>query len=94
MGGLCSKPGTVHGGHTVVGTVTLGGDSAGRRDSAPPKANTREAALAAAEKRKQDEQRRGTSGLNPNAGKLSSQLAAKNRNKSPEPKQPDRLVWD
>ena len=96
-------------GHSVIGTGhTLGGGSAGRRDSTPLRANNREAVLAAAEKRKQDvgfsplglgqtadvwqEQRRGTSGLNPNAGKLSSQLAAKNRNKSPEPKQPERLV--
>jgi len=95
MGGLCSKPTTVEGGHTVVRPMrTLGGDGGGGKDNTPPRANNREAALAAAEKRKQDEQRRGTSALNPNAGKLSSQLAAKNRNKSAEPKQPERLVWD
>lgn len=38
------------------------------------------------------ERRRGTNEANPNAGQLSSQLAAKNASKGPEPQQPERLV--
>jgi len=93
MGALCSKPGTVGGGHTVVGTTrSLGGDGVGGRESIP--VNPRQAALDAAERRKQTEQRRGTNDYNPKAGKLSGQLAARNNSKGPEPQQPDRLVWD
>jgi len=52
MGVICSKPGTVQGGHTVVGTTrTLGGDGRGGKDSIP--VNPRQAALEAAERRKQ-----------------------------------------
>lgn len=40
----------------------------------------------------EQEQRRGTNEDNPNAGKLSGQLATKNASRGPEPKQPDRLV--
>ena len=52
MGALCSKPGTVEGGHKVIGaTRTLGGEGAGGKDSVP--LNPRLAALEAAERRKQ-----------------------------------------
>lgn len=93
MGALCSKPGTHRGGHRVIGTTqTLGGTTAGGESSIPP--DPRRAALVAAERRQKDEQRRGTKEDNPNAGKLAGQLASKNASKGPEPKQPDRLVWD
>ena len=52
MGTLCSKPGTLEGGHKVIGTTqALGGDGAGRKDSIP--VNPRQAALDAAERRRQ-----------------------------------------
>ncbi|KAF9652031.1 hypothetical protein BDM02DRAFT_3089999 [Thelephora ganbajun] len=91
MGVLCSKPRTLEGGHKVIGTThTLNGDGASGEDRIP--VNPRQAALEAAEMRKQREQRRGTNTVNPNAGKLSSQLAAKNKSKGPEPRQPDKPV--
>jgi len=93
MGALCSKSGMLEGGHRVVGTTqTLGGDGTGGKDRIA--VNPRLAALEAAERRKQAEQRRGTNEANPNAGQLSGQLAVKNASKGPEPQQPDRLVWD
>lgn len=52
MGALCSKPGTVGGGHTVIGTTrTLGGDGAGGKGAIA--VDPRQAALEAAERRKQ-----------------------------------------
>lgn len=51
MGALCSKPGTLQGGHKIIGTTQrLGGDGAGGNDSIP--VNARQAALDAAERRK------------------------------------------
>jgi len=93
MGAICSKAGTLKGGHKVIGTTqTLGGTGAGGEGNTPT--NPRLAALKAAESRKQVEQKRGTSDDNPNAGKLSSLLASRNASKGTEPQQPDRLVWD
>jgi len=52
MGALCSRPGTVEGGHQVIGiTRALGGENVGGKDSVP--LNPRLAALEAAERRKQ-----------------------------------------
>ena len=54
MGGLCSKSGTLQGGHQVIGTTRAlgGGDGGGGgKDSIP--VNPRQAALDAAERRKQ-----------------------------------------
>jgi len=52
MGSLCSKPGTLEGGHQVIGTTrTLGSEGAGGKGDKP--VNARLAALEAAEKRKQ-----------------------------------------
>ena len=112
MGALCSKSGTLEGGHRVVGTTrTLGGEGGGGKDSIP--VNPRQAALDAAERRRQtvrsslagrrwaglkltglggQELRRGTNEANPNAGQLSSQLAAKNASKGAEVQQAERLV--
>jgi hypothetical protein len=53
MGAFCSKRGTLKGGHRVIGTTqTLGGTDAGREGNIP--VDPRQAALKAAEKRKQD----------------------------------------
>jgi len=83
----------LQGGHRIIGTTqALGGDGAGRTDSIP--LNARQAALDAAERRKQTEHRRGTNEANPNAGQLAGQLAAKNASRGSEPQQPERLVWD
>ena len=52
MGAICSKPGTLEGGHKVVGaTRALGGTGAGVEGSVA--VNPRQAALEAAEKRRQ-----------------------------------------
>jgi len=93
MGAFCSKTGTLRGGHQVIGTTqVLGGTGAGGGGDTP--VDPRSALLKAAERRREGELLRGTNPKNPNAGKLSGQLAAKNANKGPEPKQPDRVVWD
>lgn len=52
MGAICSKAGTLKGGHKVIGTTqTLGGTGAGGEGNTPT--NPRLAALKAAESRKQ-----------------------------------------
>jgi len=52
MGAFCSKPGTLQGGHQVIGTTrALGSDGVGGKADKP--VNARLAALEAAEKRKQ-----------------------------------------
>ena len=49
MGGICSKPGTLEGGHQVIGTTrTLGGAGAGGEG------DIRQAALDAAERRQRE----------------------------------------
>ncbi|KAJ8084006.1 hypothetical protein AAF712_000899 [Marasmius tenuissimus] len=86
MGSLCSKPDTHDGGHTVLASS----------GSAPPSSNTtdrRNAAAEAAERRMKAAQERGTSGANPNRGKLAAQ-AAQPVKYTPEQRTEERLVWD
>ncbi|KAI0639390.1 hypothetical protein C8Q77DRAFT_58276 [Trametes polyzona] len=88
MGSLCSKPGTVSGGHQVLGSgsPTEGSPSGTRPDP-------RAAAAEAAERRMKAG--RGIQSSKPNAGRLAAQLEAqKSAPRVPEPRQEERLVWD
>jgi len=71
MGSLCSKPSTLEGGHTVLGSESES------PSAAPPKNETleekRERLAAAAKSRQQTQQNRGVNAANPNAGRLASQ---------------------
>ncbi|KAI8995619.1 hypothetical protein BD414DRAFT_410846 [Trametes punicea] len=88
MGSLCSKPGTVSGGHQVLGSSS---SAAGSPDGARP--DPRTAAAEAAERRQKAAQARGVSTSNPNAGRLAAQLESqKSAPRAPEPGQPERLV--
>ncbi|KAI9063054.1 hypothetical protein FKP32DRAFT_1676946 [Trametes sanguinea] len=89
MGSLCSKPGTVSGGHQVLGSATSTGSPDGTRP------DPRAAAVEAAERRQKAAQARGVASSNPNAGRLAAQLEAqKGAPRVAEPSQPERLVWD
>ncbi|KAI0669910.1 hypothetical protein C8Q78DRAFT_1079819 [Trametes maxima] len=90
MGSLCSKSGTVSGGHQVLGA---GDGSAGPSGGARP--DPRVAAAEAAERRQKAAQGRGVQSTNPNGGRLAAQLEAqKSAPRVPEPRQQERLVWD
>ncbi|KAI0778175.1 hypothetical protein BD413DRAFT_600988 [Trametes elegans] len=90
MGSLCSKPGTVTGGHQVLGSSSSNGGS-------PPGGGTRPdprtAAAEAAERRQKAAQTRGVQSSKPAGGRLAAQLEAqKNAPRVPEPRQEERLV--
>ncbi|EIW64681.1 uncharacterized protein TRAVEDRAFT_139761 [Trametes versicolor FP-101664 SS1] len=92
MGSLCSKSGTVSGGHQVLGSASSSGPT-GQPDGTRP--DPRAAAAEAAERRMKASQARGTHSANPNAGRLAAQLEAqKGAPRVPEPRQQEQLVWD
>ncbi|KAI0735177.1 hypothetical protein C8Q76DRAFT_711256 [Earliella scabrosa] len=90
MGSLCSKSGTVSGGHQVLGSAASApGPTPGTRP------DPRMAAAEAAERRQREAQVRGVKSTNPNSGQLAAKLQAqKSQPRAPEPSQPERLVWD
>ncbi|KIM66179.1 hypothetical protein SCLCIDRAFT_1211404 [Scleroderma citrinum Foug A] len=88
MGSLCSKLETHSGGHHV-----LGGAGA-RQQNYGSTVDARMAAAAAAERRIQQEQVRGTHASNPKRGHLASQLAASKSTTTPAAREEQRLVWD
>ncbi|KAI1797862.1 hypothetical protein LXA43DRAFT_270883 [Ganoderma leucocontextum] len=92
MGSLCSKPGTVTGGHQVLGSGPSGPASTTVGPSRPD--DPRRAAAEAAERRQKEANARGVKSTNPHAGRLASKLEAqKSEPCAPEPSQPERL-WD
>ncbi|KAI0801275.1 hypothetical protein C8Q74DRAFT_1241236 [Fomes fomentarius] len=92
MGSLCSKSGTVTGGHQVLGSAasSIPGQTQGTRP------DPRAAAAEAAERRQREAQERGVKSTNPNSGQLAAKLQAQKSSlaRAPEPSQPERLVWD
>ncbi|KAI0078890.1 hypothetical protein K474DRAFT_1659824 [Panus rudis PR-1116 ss-1] len=95
MGSLCSKAGTHSGSHIPLRSPVnaANGQTVGATSSERP--DPRAAALEAAEQRRKAAQARGTNVANPNQGRLAAQLEAnKTAPRVPEPRQPDRLVWD
>ncbi|KAH9849769.1 hypothetical protein C2E23DRAFT_348698 [Lenzites betulinus] len=88
MGSLCSKSGTVSGGHQVLGSAS---SSTGPPDGTRP--DPRIAAAEAAERRQKASHARGIQSANPNAGRLAAQLEAqKSAPRVPEPRQQEQLV--
>ncbi|KAM5536176.1 hypothetical protein V8D89_010075 [Ganoderma adspersum] len=93
MGSLCSKSGTVTGGHQVLGSGPSGPSATPAAPSRP--VDPRRAAAEAAERRQREANARGVKSTNPNAGRLASKLEAqKSEPRASEPRQPERLVWD
>ncbi|KAI0724546.1 hypothetical protein C8T65DRAFT_626857, partial [Cerioporus squamosus] len=93
MGSLCSKTGTVTGGHQVLGSSS----SAPASGSTPgTRHDPRMAAAEAAERRQKEvgaAQARGVKSSNPHSGQLAAKLQAQqSQGRSPEPSQPERLV--
>jgi len=95
MGCLNSKPSAYEGGHTVLGSGPVNGNSGASNPQASRPSDPRTAAAEAAERRLQAAQRRGTNEANPKQGKLAGQLAKQNSSKpGPQAQQEERLVWD
>ncbi|RPD82562.1 hypothetical protein L226DRAFT_30591 [Lentinus tigrinus ALCF2SS1-7] len=93
MGSLCSKPGTVTGGHQVLESSSSAAAASGSIPGTRP--DPRAAAAEAAERRQKEALARGVKSSNPNAGQLAAKLQAqKSQGRAPEPSQPERLVWD
>ncbi|RDX55870.1 hypothetical protein K466DRAFT_517934 [Polyporus arcularius HHB13444] len=92
MGSFCSKPGTVTGGHQVLGSSSSAPTSGSTPSTRP---DPRMAAAEAAERRQKEAHARGVKSSNPNSGQLAAKLQAQqSQGRSPDPSQPERLVWD
>ncbi|EJF66686.1 hypothetical protein BD309DRAFT_854175 [Dichomitus squalens] len=87
MGSLCSKSGTVTGGHQVLGSAADSTAAPSRPD------DPRRAAAEAAERRQREASTRGVQSKNPTAGRLAAKLEAqKSSPRAQEQEQPERLV--
>ncbi|KAL5518895.1 hypothetical protein ACEPAH_578 [Sanghuangporus vaninii] len=96
MGNLCSKPGTLSGGHTVLGSSTSGGGGQAVAPSSPRNESPEErrAQLAeAARQRMENDKNRLINKNNPNAGRLASQVNKPVKH-VPQQKEPEPLRWD
>ncbi|OCB84632.1 phosphatidylinositol N-acetylglucosaminyltransferase [Sanghuangporus baumii] len=89
MGNLCSKPGTLSGGHTVLGGGQTVAPSSPRNESP----EERRAQLAeAARQRMENDKNRLINKNNPNAGRLASQVNKPVKH-VPQQKEPEPLRW-